>query len=118
MFKIGKVHCKWLSILLVAISISGCTLYRPSLQQGNCISQSELDQLEPGMSKREVQQIMGTTADSPMFLINQWNYSYAYVDGKHRDQPLKFKTITLYFSKDKLSSYSSAVWHPANLPKH
>lgn len=118
MLKIGKVHCKWLSILLVAISVTGCTLYRPDLQQGNYISQADLNQLQTGLSRREVQQIMGTAADSPMFLTNQWNYSYAYVDGKHRDQPLKFKTITLYFNKDKLTSYSSDVWHPANLPKH
>lgn len=107
------------SIALVSIILfsTGCSLYRPSLQQGNFITQEDLDRLKPGLSKHQVQQIMGTTALTPLFNLDQWNYSYGYIDGQHRDQPIKFKTISLYFKKDALTSYSSRFWHPANLPK-
>lgn len=105
-------------LLLVAlVLLSGCSLYRPDLRQGNHISQEELDKLHPDLSKREVQEILGSPAMTPYLNLDQWNYTYAYLDGMHRDQPLKFKTISLYFDKGKLVSYSSKDWHPANLPK-
>lgn len=107
-----------LAFFSASIILSGCSLYRCDLQQGNYITQVELDKLEPNLSKNEVQNIMGSTVVSPMFLSDQWNYSYGYLDGKHRDQPIKFHTITLYFKHGKLTSYSSYFWKPTNLPKH
>lgn len=105
-------------LLLVMLSLlSGCSLYRPDLRQGNHISQEELDKLHPDMTKREVQEVMGSPAMTPYYNLDQWNYTYAYLDGMHRDQPLKFKTISLHFNNGKLESYSSNCWHPANLPK-
>lgn len=106
-----------LVLILVALSLTGC-LYRPDLRQGDHISQAELDQLRPSLSKHEVQQIMGTPALTPVFELEEWNYTYAYLDGKHRDETLKFKTLTLYFKNGKLVSYESSDWHPAHLPKH
>lgn len=103
--------------MLVICCLSGCSLYRPSLRQGNYISQDELDKLKPNLSKYEVQNIMGSPAMTPYFNLNQWNYTYAFLDGTHRDQPLKFKTITLVFKNGKLDSYYSNYWRPANLPR-
>lgn len=111
--------CHVLAIFFVVTSLlSGCSLYRPELNQGDYITQADLDRLEPGLTKNEVQQIMGSPALTPIFKLDQWNYTFAYVDGQHRDQPLKFKTISLYFKGDKLQSYSSRYWHPENLPKY
>ncbi len=97
--------------------LAGCSLYRPDLSQGNHITQEDLDRLRPNLSKHQVQDIMGSPAIDPAFALEQWNYTYAYVDGLHRDQPLKFKTISLYFKQDKLQGYNSHYWHPANLPQ-
>lgn len=118
MFPTSKTLYRWLTVILISLLLTGCSLYRPDLRQGNFVSQSDLDKLEPGMTKREVQQIMGTTAENPMFLIDEWNYSYAYLDGSHRDQPLKFKTITLYFRDNKLVAYKSDTWKVPNLPRY
>ena len=107
-----------LALVIVATSLAGCSLYRSELQQGNFISQADLDRLKPDLTKHQVQEIMGTPALTPVFNLEQWNYSYAYIDGQHRDQPLKFKTIALFFKNDKLQSYESRFWHPANLPIH
>lgn len=105
------------TLLFVMIGLNGCSLYRPSLRQGNHISQDELDKLHPDLTKRDVQDIMGSPAMTPYFELDQWNYTYAYLDGSHRDQPLKFKTISLFFDNGKLVSYSSNNWRLANLPK-
>lgn len=112
-----KFHGILLACLLVTSLLTGCSLYRPDLRQGNSIDQEDLDKLKPGMTKHEVQQTIGSPAMTPFLKLNQWNYTYAYVDGNHRDQPLKFKTITLIFADDKLQAYASRYWHPANLPQ-
>jgi len=107
---------KWLVLFVVAISLTGC-LYRPDLAQGDHLSQEELDQLRPNFSKHQVQQVMGTPALTPVFELDHWTYTYAYLDGKHRDQKLNYKTIILYFKNGKLESYSSKDWRPAHLPQ-
>lgn len=106
-----------LAFTLTMTLLPGCSLYRPNMRQGDCISQEALDRLKPALTKHEVQDIMGTPAMTPFFKLDQWNYTYAYLDGNHRDQPLKFKTISLYFEHGKLVSYNSRYWHPAHLPK-
>lgn len=108
-------------LLLVLVSgmltLTGC-LYRPELNQGDYLTQAELDKLEPGLTKNEVQQFMGTPALTSVFELDQWNYTFAHLNGQNRNKELKFKTISLYFKHDKLQSYSSCYWHPANLPKY
>jgi outer membrane protein assembly factor BamE (lipoprotein component of BamABCDE complex) len=118
MFKAWKPYYALLAILIVGSTLNGCSLYRSDLRQGNYIVADRIEELRPGQTKHQVQQIMGTVALTPVFEINQWNYNYAYVDGKHRDQPLKYKTLTLYFEHDTLQSYSSDTWTVPHLPKH
>lgn len=104
------------AIILITLTLTGCT-YRCDLQQGNHITQEALNRLEPDLTKHEVQGIMGSTVVNPMYLSEEWNYSYGYIDGVHRDQPIKFHTITLFFKNGRLKSYQSDYWHPTNLPK-
>lgn len=116
MFKQNKLHVYVLVFLLSITLLSGCSIYQADLRQGNYISQEDLDRLRPDLTKHQVQQIMGSPAMTPYFELDQWNYTYAFVDGRHRDQPLKFKTISLFFKNGKLTSYSSNHWHPEHLP--
>jgi outer membrane protein assembly factor BamE len=109
---------RWLPILLISASLTGCSLYRAELAQGNHIEQNSLNQLTPGLTKHQVQQIMGTPALTPVFELERWHYTYAYIDGRHRDQKLKYETVTLYFKNDKLESYSSNHWKLTGLPRH
>ncbi len=118
MFRLSGLGRTILALFLVATALAGCSLYRPALRQGDFITQADLDRLKPDMTKYQVQEVMGTPALTPVFNLEQWNYTYAYIDGQHRDQPLKFKTISLYFKHDKLQSYESRTWHPANLPEY
>lgn len=106
-----------LMLVLVTCLLTGC-LYRPELNQGDYITQAELDRLEPGLTKNEVQQIMGTPALTSVFELDQWNYTFACLSGQNRNKALKFKTLSLYFKRNELQSYSSYYWHPANLPKY
>lgn len=104
--------------ICMLLALSGCcSLYRPDLMQGDHITQKDLDKLQPGMAKIQVSHILGTPALEPVLEVENWHYTFAYRDGTHRDKPLCFETITLYFKNDLLQSYSSNYWRTENLPQ-
>jgi outer membrane protein assembly factor BamE len=117
MFLVRNSYPVLLVLVLATCLLTGC-LYRPELNQGDYLTQAELDKLEPGMTKNEVQQVMGTPALIPVFELDEWNYTFASLPGNQRNKTLKFKTISLYFKHDRLQSYRSTSWHPVNLPKY
>lgn len=77
-------------------------VYKINIQQGNVITPEMIDQLRPGMSKRQVIFIMGTPLIHDPFHQNRWDYLYsASLKGKIREQ----ERIALYFEDEKLSHF-------------
>lgn len=74
-------------------------MYRPTIQQGNVITQETINQLEPGMSKRQVTYLLGTPSLVDTFHQNRWDYIYTL---KENAAPMEQKNLTLYFENDKL----------------
>ena len=74
-------------ILCAALLLNGCVLfhgYAPPLQQGNYLSVKQINKLRIGMSKTQVEAIMGTPILQNTFNDNQWDYVYTYaVQGHH-----------------------------------
>ncbi len=70
--------------LLASQSIVSCTyiydhipiIYKIDVQQGNIIEQSMIDQLKPGMSKKQVLFILGSPMVDTVFRKNRWDYIY------------------------------------------
>ncbi len=64
-----------------AVSFAGCTslpfAYQPEVQQGNIITEEMLDDLRPGMSRREARQVLGSPAIEDMFRTNRWDYVHS-----------------------------------------
>ncbi|BCD98466.1 outer membrane protein assembly factor BamE [Marinagarivorans cellulosilyticus] len=93
-----------LSLSLLSFALSGCSslefpwVYRISVQQGNIIDQEEVDKLELGMTKRQVQFVMGSPLLIDTFNQNRWDYYYSRRDG---DGNVKDKRFTLFFEGDK-----------------
>lgn len=87
-----------LAILL--FSLLGCgILYRPDVQQGNVMKQESIDQLKPGMTKRQVQLLIGNPIIQSPFRANRWDYVYTL----NRDgQLVEKKALTLTFQDDQL----------------
>jgi outer membrane protein assembly factor BamE len=95
-----------ISLAVVAtLSLAACSgeripwVYRIDVQQGNVITQEQVDQLQPGMSRRQVRFIMGTPLVADVFHKDRWDYLYLMKPG--RGQPLE-KRLTLYFENDRL----------------
>jgi outer membrane protein assembly factor BamE len=83
---------------LFLISTSAC-VYKTPVQQGNVLVQKDVDQIRPGMSKRQIAIILGTPAIADPFNNDRWDYINTY---KIKGKIEKIKKLTLYFSENKL----------------
>lgn len=96
-----------LSLAFVAFS-TGCSslefpgVYRIPVMQGNIIDQKKVDQLKVGMTKRQVQFVMGTPLLTDVFHDDRWDYVYQLRRG---NDLLRDKRFTLFFEDDKLVRY-------------
>lgn len=75
-------------------------VYRPVIQQGNVVTQEQVNQLQPGMSRRQVQFLLGSPMLSDVFHANRWDYAYTYGVGS---KPSEIRRVTLFFEQDRLS---------------
>ena len=79
----------WLAIASFLV-ISGCNnigsmdfpgVYKISIPQGNIITQEMVDQLRPGMTKRQVIFVMGTPLVRDPYHQDRWDYVYNFQPG-------------------------------------
>ena len=88
-------------------------LHKIDIQQGNVVDQEMLDQLKPGMDKKQVKFIMGTPVLIDPFHNERWEYIYSFQEGGSvREQ----RHITLHFENDKLA-YISGDIEISNIPR-
>ena len=83
-------------------------VYRPTIQQGDVITQEEVNKLKPGMSKRQVRFVLGSPMLQDVFHDNRWDYSYTLGVGSTPDEIKKF---SVYFENDRLVRVTGN-WHP------
>ncbi len=101
--------CRYLLTALFLTCLSGCSyfqfpgVYKIEIQQGNIITQDMVDQLKPGMTKRQVRFVLGTPLIADTFHQNRWDYLYVLRDA--RDNVTK-ERISVFFKDDKLSHIS------------
>lgn len=100
------------SLLLVVTALVGCGgvgaldfpgVYKIGIPQGNIITQDMVDQLRPGMTKRQVIFVMGTPLVRDPFHQDRWDYIYSYQPGGGtRGQ----EGITVFFEDDQLVRFT------------
>ena len=108
------------SVMLAGLSVASCSMilnnlpgvYTIDVQQGNIVDQAMVDQLRPGMSKRQVLYIMGSPILKDVFHENRWEYLYSNQPGGEARQQ---KRITLYFEDDKIVGLQGD-FRPSKLP--
>ena len=97
---------------IASLSMTACSRYhlvhKIDVQQGNVITQDEVNLLEPGMNRRQVQYIMGSPMIADVFHQDRWDYVYLLQPGygeKTEDR------VTLFFDNDQLSRITGTL-HP------
>lgn len=89
--------------LLLSLFLAACTSlseYRVPIRQGNYVTQKKVEQLSPGMSRSQVQSILGSPLVMDAFHQNRWDYVYTYDDGKGK---LTGNKLSVYFDGDSLT---------------
>ncbi|HQQ62873.1 MAG TPA: outer membrane protein assembly factor BamE [Pseudomonadales bacterium] len=74
-------------------------VYKLDVQQGNIITQDAVDQLNPGMSKRQVRYLLGTPLLIDSFNDDRWDYFYSL---KNHSGDYSQERMTLFFVNDRL----------------
>ncbi len=97
------------SLLIFSIlAISACSslkfpgVYRIPIQQGNYIEEEMVQQLEKGMTKRQVRYILGSPMVEDTFNQDRWDYFY---NVKRGDTTLPKNHLIFYFDGDSLTRW-------------
>ncbi len=75
------------------ITLQAC-IYRMDIPQGNQIDPQKLEQLKTGMTKSQVEFLLGSAAINDQFHANQAHYVYYLFNGKERTTELKKMILT------------------------
>lgn len=97
--------------VLLLVLVAGCESFLPSfysvpVRQGNYIDQTMVGQLHPGMTRPQVQRIMGTPLLADPFHQNRWDYYYSYRKG---GKLIEQRHVALFFTGDTLDRVEGVV---------
>jgi len=95
-----KLHILTISCLLIILS--GCSIYKMNIRQGNIIEQKHVSQLRQGMSKGQVQYLLGRPVVQDTFSDDTWYYINTFKDGKTEKETRT--ELVLTFVDEKLHS--------------
>ncbi|MGB7450912.1 MAG: outer membrane protein assembly factor BamE [Lysobacterales bacterium] len=93
---------RYLFFALIAVLTlnTGCKLiYKQNVQQGNAHEQEDLDQIQLGMSKKQVAYLLGTPAVADPFHQDRWDYISML--SRRGGEPVR-RLVTLTFENDSL----------------
>jgi outer membrane protein assembly factor BamE (lipoprotein component of BamABCDE complex) len=89
-----------IAMMAALILTGGCKLiYKQNVQQGNAHEQEDLDQLEMGMTKKQVAYLLGTPAVHDPFHQDRWDYISML--SRRGGEPVS-RLVTLTFENDVL----------------
>jgi outer membrane protein assembly factor BamE len=61
---------------LLAAASAGCTVYRPEVRQGNFLEEAKLAQVQPGMTREQVEFLLGPPMLVDPFHRDRWDYVF------------------------------------------
>ncbi|QOC23711.1 outer membrane protein assembly factor BamE [Wenzhouxiangella sp. AB-CW3] len=89
-----------LSALLLAGTLTGCNLvYKQNIQQGNVLDAEDVAELSEGMTKRQVQVLLGSPSIQSPFHSDRWDYMNTF--SQRGGTPSK-RVLTLHFENNRL----------------
>ena len=74
-------------------------VYKINIEQGNVVTEEMVEQLRPGLNRRQVRFIMGTPLIEDSFHDDRWDYRYLLRNG---NETLSETSLTLWFEGDEL----------------
>ena len=78
------------------------TLYKPEVVQGNFVSSEQVAALQPGMTRLQVRDILGTPLMASLFHANRWDYVFTMK--RQGVDPQNYR-LTVFFDGDTLARH-------------
>ena len=94
------------SLIFAALLLAGC-VYRIDIQQGNLLNDDDVVQVEVGMSRSQVQFLLGTPMVADSFHRDRWDYAYYLRRGRSRE--VEQRWLVVYFDSDRVSKVERDV---------
>lgn len=99
-----------ISLMLICLSACGAVgfpgVYKINVEQGNIITREMVDQLKPGMNKRQVRFILGTPLVEDSFNQDRWDYTYVTRNGRN---VIAEQHLTVHFEGDSLIRFTGSL---------
>jgi outer membrane protein assembly factor BamE len=73
--------------------------YRIDIQQGNVVTQEQLDRVKLGMNRLQVRDILGSPLLTDAFHADRWDYVFSL---RQSGKPLQRRDVVLFFEGDTL----------------
>ncbi len=105
------------TLFFTGLMISACSIHKIDVQQGNIVTPDMIEQIDTGMTKRQVEFILGNPLLIDSFNSNRWIYYYRLQSGNGEIEQYH---ITFDFKDDKLSHMESTLSQSsgADAPAH
>ena len=93
-------------VLLVSLALTAC-VYRIDIQQGNLLEDTDIAQVEVGMTRSQVQFLLGTPMVADSFHRDRWDYAYYLRRGRAPEAEQRW--LVVYFAEDRVSKVDRDV---------
>jgi outer membrane protein assembly factor BamE len=79
--------------------------YRIDIQQGNVVTQEQVDRIKPGMNRLQVRDVLGTPLLTDAFHADRWDYIFTL---RQTGKPLQRRNVVLVFDGDVLKTVEAS----------
>ncbi len=83
-------------------------VYKLDINQGNYVTQDQVDRLKVGLTRQQVKSALGTPLVTDAFHANRWDYAYEF---QRQGKTLEHRQFTVYFVDDR-----GARWEGDEMP--
>lgn len=87
-------------VIAAGLWLAAC-VYRIDIQQGNLLEQTDVDQVQVGMTRSQVQFLLGTPMVADSFHRDRWDYAYYLRQGRSRDVDRRW--LVVHFEDDRVA---------------
>jgi outer membrane protein assembly factor BamE len=104
-----------LGAVALTLMLGGCTylsnlaIYKLDINQGNYVTQDQVDKLKVGQTRQQVRLVLGTPLLTDPFHANRWDYPYEF---RRAGRTLEHRQLTVYFVDDRLARWEGDEMPP------
>ncbi len=90
-----------ITLAILPLILAGCA-HKIEIQQGNVVTQTQLEKLHPGLSRRQVRALLGSPLLIDTFHPDRWDYYYSNSRGVELKQRYH---LSVFFSGDSVTRF-------------